>query len=251
MQNEILGIDIGGSGIKGAIIDRTTGQLLTERLKFATPSPATPAAVAETVMELIQALDFKGKLIGCGFPAIIMDGVAKSASNIDDSWVNIDVEKLLSKKTGCTVKVLNDADAAGIAEVSFGKAKGRKGVVLLITIGTGLGSALFVDGILVPNTELGHFHLRNQKVVVEKYASNAIRMEENLSWKAWTKRFNKYLARLERMFSPNLIILGGGTSKRFEFYGDMLEAKAEVVPAQFENEAGVIGAAMYAAKFEQ
>lgn len=249
MQNEILGIDIGGTGIKGAIVDLATGKLLTERLKFATPSPATVDAVGETILELIEGLNYKGQLIGCGFPAIVVNGVAKSAANIDDSWIDVDIQKVLSEKTGRTVKVLNDADAAGMAEVSFGKAKGRMGTVILLTIGTGIGSAIFTDGHLLPNTELGHFHLKGQKEVVEKFTSNSVRKEEDLDWKTWSKRFNQYLARLERMFSPSLIILGGGTSKRFHLYQEYLKANTEVVPAEFENEAGVIGAAMYAAIF--
>lgn len=249
MQNEILGIDIGGTGMKGAIIDMTTGKLLTERLKFATPSPATPEAMAATVQKLVDGLDYKGKLIGCGFPAIVVDGVAKSASNIDKSWIGVNIEKVLAKQTGCTVKVVNDADAAGIAEVSFGTAKGRMGTVILITIGTGLGSAMFTDGHLVRNSELGHFHLKGQDKVAEKFAANSVRKAEDLDWKTWTKRFNQYVARIERMFTPSLIVLGGGTSKRFDLYKEFLKSKAEIIPAQLKNEAGVIGAAMYAAKY--
>lgn len=249
MQNEILGVDIGGTGTKGAIIDMMTGKLLTERLKFATPSPATPEAIADTVQKLVDGLGYKGKLIGCGFPAIVVDGIAKSAANIDKSWIGVNIEKVLAEKTGCKVKVVNDADAAGMAEVSFGKAKGRMGTVILITIGTGLGSAMFTDGHLMRNSELGHFHLKGQKEVVEKFASNAVRKAEDLDWKTWAKRFNQYIARVERMFAPSLIILGGGTSKRFHLYEEYLKSEAEIVPAQFKNEAGVIGAAMYAAKY--
>lgn len=249
MQNEILGVDIGGTGTKGAIIDMMTGKLLTERLKFATPSPATPKAIADTVQKLVDGLNYKGKLIGCGFPAIVVDGVAKSAANIDKSWIGVNIEKVLAEKTGCKVKVVNDADAAGMAEVSFGKAKGRMGTVILITIGTGLGSAMFTDGHLMRNSELGHFHLKGQKEVVEKFASNAVRKAEDLDWKTWAKRFNQYIARVERMFAPSLIILGGGTSKRFHLYEEYLKSEAEIVPAQFKNEAGVIGAAMYVAKY--
>ncbi|MFT4762451.1 MAG: polyphosphate glucokinase [Paraglaciecola sp.] len=249
MQNEILGIDIGGTGTKGAIVNMTTGKLLTERLKFATPSPATPEAMADTVQKIVEGLNYKGKLIGCGFPAIVVDGVAKSAANIDKSWVGVNIEEILAEKTGCKIKVVNDADAAGMAEVAFGKAKGRMGTVLLLTIGTGIGSAMFTDGHLVRNTELGHFHLKGQETVAEKFTSNIVRKEEDLDWKTWAKRFNQYLARIERMFTPNLIILGGGTSKRFELYRDFLKTEGEIVPAQFKNEAGVIGAAMYAAKY--
>jgi polyphosphate glucokinase len=175
--------------------------------------------------------------------------VAKSAANIDKSWVGVNIEEILAEKTGCKIKVVNDADAAGMAEVAFGKAKGRMGTVLLLTIGTGIGSAMFTDGHLVRNTELGHFHLKGQETVAEKFTSNIVRKEEDLDWKTWAKRFNQYLARIERMFTPNLIILGGGTSKRFELYRDFLKTEGEIVPAQFKNEAGVIGAAMYAAKY--
>jgi polyphosphate glucokinase len=178
-----------------------------------------------------------------------VDGVAKSAANIDKSWIGVNIEKLLAKKTGCKVKAVNDADAAGMADVSFGKAKGRMGTVILITIGTGLGSAMFTDGHLVRNSELGHFHLKGQETVAEKFASNSVRKAEDLDWKTWAKRFNQYIARVERMFAPSLIILGGGTSKRFNLYKEFLKSEAKIVPAQFKNEAGVIGAAMYAAKY--
>jgi len=250
MEKRILGIDIGGTGIKGAIVEMKTGKLLTERMKFGTPSPSTPEAVAETVQQLIDALGYKGKLIGCGFPAIIQDGVARTAANIDDSWLGVNVEQLLSKKTGKKVKVLNDADAAGVAEVAFGRGKGRMGTVMLITIGTGLGSAMFTDGYLLRNSELGHFHLKGHEFVAEKYASNAVRKAEKLDWDVWASRFNEYLERIERLFCPNLIILGGGISKKFEQFGKLLKCNAEIMPAKCKNEAGVIGAAMYAAKYE-
>ena len=180
MNDKILGVDIGGTGIKGAIVDMKTGKLLTERKKFATPVPSTPEAVCETIGKLIEALDYDGELIGCGFPAIVKDGVALTAANVDDSWIGVNIEKVLSKSCNKTVKVLNDADAAGLAEIAYGAAKGEMGTVILITIGTGIGSAMFTNGHLVHNSELGHFHLGGHDKVAEKYVSNAIRKKENL-----------------------------------------------------------------------
>ena len=246
MNDKILGVDIGGTGIKGAIVDMKTGKLLTERKKFATPVPSTPEAVCETIGKLIEALDYDGELIGCGFPAIVKDGVALTAANVDDSWIGVNIEKVLSKSCNKTVKVLNDADAAGLAEIAYGAAKGEMGTVILITIGTGIGSAMFTNGHLVHNSELGHFHLGGHDKVAEKYVSNAIRKKENLTWEEWGERFSQYLARVERMFVPNLFIFGGGISKNFHDWSKHLKATARLAPATFKNEAGVIGAAMYA-----
>ncbi len=240
---KILGVDIGGSGIKGAIVDTKTGKLVTERHRIPTPQPATPKAVAETLKELTKHFKWHGA-VGCGFPAIVQHGVAKSAANIDKTWVDTDAAGLFSHTTGCPCYVVNDADAAGIAEVHFGAARDHNGVVLLITIGTGLGSALFSGGHLVPNTEFGHLILHD--MVAEKYCSDAARKREELSRKKWAKRFNEYLQRVEFLLSPDLILLGGGASKKYDQYAEYLRVEAELQPAQQLNNAGIVGAALYA-----
>lgn len=240
-----LGIDIGGSGIKGAIVDVQSGQLVSERLRLTTPSPATPQAVAETTAELVRQLNWQGP-IGCGFPAVIVGGVARTAANIDESWIGTDVAATLSAATGCPCYVINDADAAGIAEMRFGSGKDRTGSVILLTLGTGIGSAFFIDGILYPNTELGHLRLKAD--FAERYASAAVRKNESLGWKTWGKRLNKFFAQVERLFSPDLIIIGGGVSRRSEKFFPYLEVHAELVPAQLLNQAGIIGAACAAAE---
>ena len=241
----ILGIDIGGSGIKGALVDISTGTLLTERQRIDTPHPATPQAVAETVKELTAGFSWQG-VIGCGFPAPLHQGIALTAANIDDAWIGTAVDRTLTEATGCSCHVLNDADAAGLAEVRFGAGRDLKGVVLLITVGTGLGSALFCDGVLVPNTEFGHVPLKGGSA--EHYASDAARKKDDLSWEKWGKRFNRYLQRMESLVWPDLIIIGGGASKKFERFANRLKVKARVVPATLQNEAGIIGAAIYAAE---
>ena len=244
MPQQILGIDIGASGIKGAIVNVATGELVSERFKLDTPKPATPKAVAETFTAIVRHFKWKDN-VGCGFPAIVLDGVANSAANIHKSWIGVNVETLLSEACGCSVKVLNDADAAGIAEVQFGYAKNEnKGVAMLLTIGTGIGSALFMDGKLVPNTELGHLIIRGQEA--EHFAADSVRKKNALSWDEWAGRFNEYLLHLEFLFSPKVFILGGGSSKYFEQYKHNFTVKAKVVPAAFLNNAGLIGAAFYA-----
>ena len=240
----ILGIDVGGSNIKGAIVDIEKGRLITERVKIATPSPSTPKAVAEVVNELIEKIGYKDDLIGCGFPSIIKNGVCHSAANIDKKWKGMNVQKLFSKSTGRKVLVTNDADAAGVSEINYGVGKGVSGSVLLITIGTGLGSALFVDGKLVPNTEFGHFPYKGD--IAEKYVSKTALKRDNLTWDEFGKRFNEYLLVVERLTSPNLIILGGGVSKKYSLFNDHINIETEVVTAEMFNHAGIIGAALYA-----
>jgi polyphosphate glucokinase len=240
---QALGIDVGGSGIKGAVVDLATGGLVTRRHRLRTPRPATPQAVAETVAELCRLLDWDGP-VGCGFPAAVRDGVVLTAANIDDGWIGMDGKKLLSEVTGHRVRLVNDADAAGIAEMSIGAGKGLAGTVFVVTIGTGLGTALFVDGILVPNTELGHIEIKG--VDAELRASSAARERENLSWRRWARRFNRYLKALERLFWPDHFILGGGAAKRFDRFEQHLRLDTPVVPAHFLNNAGIIGAAMHA-----
>ncbi len=242
--NKILGIDIGGTGIKGAIVDISTGELITERKRIPTPQPATPDAIAATVAELTRSFDWNGP-IGCGFPAVVKNGMVYTASNIDKSWIGTNAKMKFQEATNCEVFVANDADVAGLAEIEHGIGKDVKGTVILITIGTGLGSAFFYDGLLIPNSELGHFEMEG--MIAEKYASGSTRKKEGLSDEEWGFRLNKYLQRIERLFSPNMLILGGGGSKRFEKIEDMLDLQADVGPARLRNHAGIIGAAMYAA----
>ncbi|MFO6423722.1 polyphosphate--glucose phosphotransferase [Motilimonas sp. KMU-193] len=240
---QILGVDIGGSGIKGAIVETTTGELLTERHRIPTPQPATPEAVADTLKQLVDHFNWQGP-VGCGFPATVVHGIAKTASNIDKSWINTDAATLFSERTNCPCFVVNDADAAGMAEFTFGAGKGKSGVVVLITIGTGLGTAVFTNGQLLPNTELGHIMLEG--MVAEHYTADSVRKGEDLSWSKWGKRFNKYLQRLEFLLSPDCFILGGGASKKLDKFAEQLETDAEVIPAQSLNQAGIIGAALFA-----
>ncbi|ENY73892.1 polyphosphate glucokinase [Aeromonas diversa CDC 2478-85] len=241
---QILGVDIGGSGIKGCLVDTTTGELIGERHRIPTPQPATPAAIAHTLKALVEHFQWKGP-VGCGFPAIIHHGVAKSAANIDPSWVETDAARLFGEITGQPCFVLNDADAAGLAEMSFGQGKGHEGVVILITVGTGIGTAVFVNGHLLPNTELGHLMLEG--MVAEHYCSDAVRKREDLGWGKWGKRFNQYLARLEFLFSPDLFILGGGSAAKIDKFIDRIATRAPLLPAASLNQAGIIGAALYAA----
>jgi polyphosphate glucokinase len=240
----ILGVDIGGSGIKGAIVDTVKGELVTERYRIETPQPATPEAVAAALAQLVIHFSWHGP-VGCGFPAAIQHGIARTAANISPSFIGINVDKLFSEATKCPCYSLNDADAAGMAEMHFGEGAGQAGVVLLITIGTGLGTVFFTDGELLPNTELGHLYLKNGKKA-EHYASDAIRQREELSWKRWGTRFNKYLTLMEGLFWPDLIIIGGGASKKYDKFKEKITVEAPVRPAAFLNQAGIVGAALYA-----
>ncbi|MGY6276494.1 polyphosphate--glucose phosphotransferase [Methylomonas sp. MgM2] len=241
---QILGVDIGGSGIKGAIVDTSSGELVSERHRIETPQPATPEAVASVLSRLTHHFNWTGQ-IGCGFPAAIQHGIVRTASNIAPSFIGTDINQLFSDTSRCPCFNLNDADAAGMAEIEFGAGKNQTGVVLMVTIGTGLGTALFTDGKLIPNTELGHIYLENGKEA-ELYASDAVRKAEDLNWKRWGKRFSYYLSSMEKLFWPDLIILGGGASKKFEKFKDQLTVEAPVTPATFLNQAGIVGAAMYA-----
>ena len=239
----VLGIDIGGSGIKGAPVDVESGFLAAERLRIDTPQPSTPVAVAKVVKEIQGKFDWQGP-IGCGFPAVVLHGVTRTAANVDKDWVGTDAAGLFAQKTGCPVTVVNDADAAGMAEMKFGAGRGRSGVVFIITIGTGIGSALFNDGRLVPNTELGHLTLWGKDA--ELRISDAARQAKEMNWKKWAERFDEYLRELERLFWPDLFILGGGASKKGDKFLKYLTLKTEVVIAQLENEAGIVGAALAA-----
>lgn len=239
---EILGIDIGGTGIKGAPVNTETGQLTQERFRIPTPKPATPKAVARVVNEIVKHFEWKGP-IGCTFPARIKKGVAKTAANVDKSWLGTNVEALIRTKTGCPTVVLNDADAAGVAEKAFGAGKDRNGMVLLLTFGTGIGSALFYNNVLVPNTELGHLELHGGEA--EHYAADSARKRKELKWEKWAKRVQDYLDHIEFILGPDLIIIGGGVSKpsRKEKYFDYLKTEADLVTAQLQNNAGIIGGA--------
>lgn len=248
----ILGIDVGGTGIKGGLVNVKTGEMETERFRFLTPSPSTPAAVADTVQKLIDKLNYQGP-VGVGFPAIVRRGVAASAANVDDSWIGTDITQVLGEKTGLKYYALNDADAAGIATMEFGTGRPFKddGVVLMVTIGTGLGGALFVDGELMPNLEIGQIFLKNQKVVAEKFISNRIRKDNDMSWSEFGKKFNKFLKHVDSVLNPDLIVLGGGAAKFFDEYKKHLKTNATVKPAMLQNAAGTVGAAVYAARCSQ
>lgn len=241
--NKVLGIDIGGSGVKGAPVNTNDGLMLESRFRIPTPVPATPQNVAPIIAEIAKHFNWEGP-IGCGFPGVMQSGVAKTAANLDDSWIETDIDKLFKKATGLPVSVINDADAAGLAEMKFGAGMDALGVVLLCTIGTGIGTVLFVNGTLVPNTEFGHIELLGMDA--EKYASDAARKAEDLSWEDWAKRFDKYLVSLEKLVNPDLIILGGGASKKGERFLPLLTVKAKVVPAELLNNAGLVGAALAA-----
>lgn len=252
MKNIILGIDVGATGIKGGLVDVKKGVMTTERFRFDTPQPATPANMANTVQKLVDHFNYQGP-VGVGFPAIVRRGVAGSAANIDESWVGTSITKIFEKKTGLPFFAVNDADAAGIATVKFGTGKvyAEEGVVVMITIGTGLGGALFVDGELMPNLEIGQIYLKNQKIVAEKFISNKVRKDNDLSWSEFGKRFNKFVRHVDAVFNPDLIVLGGGASKNFKEYEKFLKTHAEVKPAMLANTAGTVGAAVYAAKHSQ
>jgi polyphosphate glucokinase len=243
----VYGIDIGGSGIKGAVVDTVTGQLVTQRTRILTPQPATPDAVAAVVARLLIDADWHGR-VGATFPAVIKHGVAKSAANVDKSWIGTDVDACFTKAAGDgnDVIVLNDADAAGIAEARFGAAKDVSGVVILLTFGTGIGSALLFDGTLVPNTELGHLELDGHDA--ERRAAASVRDEENLSYEKWAKRVNAYMTHVEQLFTPDLFVVGGGVSKDSEKWVPLLKLETPVRPAQLLNDAGIVGAAMAAAE---
>lgn len=240
---EVLGIDIGGSGIKGAPVDTAQGQLLAERYRIPTPQPSVPDAVGTVVAKIAAQFQWTGP-IGCTFPAVIKNGVAYSAANVDKAWIGTNGQQLLQQKTGCPIVLLNDADAAGIAEMTFGAGKDQLGVVMMLTLGTGIGSALFVDGRLVPNTELGHLQVRGKDA--ELRASDRARIERKLSWKRWAKALNEYLKRLEVLFSPDCFIIGGGISKKHEKFVPLLRTRAPIRTAQLLNEAGIVGAALVA-----
>lgn len=248
---QIFGLDIGGSGIKGAPVDLDRGDLAEERFKVLTPHPATPDGVADGVKQVVEHYGWTGP-VGLTFPGVVTGGsTIRTAANVDKSWIDTDARALFSERLGGhPVTVVNDADAAGVAEMRFGAGRDRRGTVILLTFGTGIGSALFTDGALVPNTELGHLELHGHDA--EKRASSKAKEDEDLSWEHWAHRVQKYLAHVEMLFSPELFIIGGGVSRKAHKFLPHIEGiKAEIVPAQLQNNAGIVGAAMHAAEQER
>jgi polyphosphate glucokinase len=242
----VFGVDIGGSGIKGAPVDLARGALAEERFKVLTPRPASPNAVVEAVCEVVRHFGHQGS-VGLTFPGVVVGGRTRTAANVDKDWIGLDAEGLFREALDLPATLVNDADAAGIAEVAYGAGRGRGGVVLVLTFGTGIGSALFVDGTLVPNTELGHLELRGKDA--ERRASSAAKERHELSWAQWAERVDEYLDLVEMLFSPQLVIVGGGVSrKHVKFLPLLKEREAEIVPAELRNDAGIVGAAMAAAK---
>ena len=242
---KVLGIDIGGSGIKGALVDTVKGEMISERLRIPTPQPADPDGMIEAIAQIVQHFEYQGAL-GAGFPGVLVNGVTQTAANLDKGWVNFPAAEAIAKATGCQATILNDADAAGIAEMAHGAGKGENGVVMIFTLGTGIGSCMFVNGRIVPNLELGHIYLPGHTQDAEDYAASSVRKAQGLSWKAWGQRLNEYFQYIEFLFSPQLIIIGGGVSKKYEKFFPYINIKAKIVPAKLRNQAGIIGAAIAA-----
>lgn len=251
-----IGVDIGGSGIKAGAVDLATGKLVGERFRVATPVPSTPEAVIDATATLVariersaavRAAGAEGPLpVGVGIPSVVVGGVTRSAANIDQAWVDYPAELELSRALGRPTALVNDADAAGVAEMRFGAGAGKKGVVLVLTLGTGLGSGMFVDGILVPNTELGHMEIRGRDA--ERRSAAVARVRRGLSWKAWAADLDEHLVAMDKLFSPSLFILGGGVSKNAARFVPHLTVRVPIVPAELRNDAGIVGAAMVAAE---
>ena len=245
MAREMLGIDIGGSGIKGAPVDLSDGTFTRERFRIDTPHSAKPKPVAKVLAEIVDHFGWDGP-VGVTYPGVVVDGVALSAANVSKHWLGVDAAALFGDVTGREITLLNDADAAGVAEMRLGAGRDRRGTVVLLTLGTGIGSALFTDGVLVPNTEFGHIQINGKDA--ELRASAKARTEEGLGWAKWAKRLSEYLTHLEALISPSLIIVGGGVSRKSEHFLPLIEGvRAEIVPARLVNNAGIAGAAMAAA----
>ncbi|MGZ9235000.1 MAG: polyphosphate--glucose phosphotransferase [Anaerolineales bacterium] len=239
---EILGVDVGGSGIKGAPVDIKTGKLVAERVRIKTPEGAEPEPVAQVVAQIAQSFDWKGP-IGVGFPAPIKNGIAMMAANISEKWIGLNADELFTATTGCPCQVGNDADVAGLAEMTFGAGQDQTGTVIMLTLGTGIGTAIFSDGHLLPNTEFGHLEINGKDA--ESRASDAARQRKDLPWPKYAKRLNTYMMQMEKLFWPDLFIIGGGISKVHDKFIPLLTLQARVVPAQLQNEAGMVGAALY------
>ncbi|MFD1713736.1 polyphosphate--glucose phosphotransferase [Amnibacterium flavum] len=248
MSTEAIGIDIGGTGIKGALVDVDTGELLSERIKLATPKGGEPEDIVKTVTDVISQIPgvAEGTPVGVCFPAVVQHGVTMSAANVSHRWIGLQAEDLFEKAIGRDITFVNDADAAGYAETQFGAGKDERGLILMTTLGTGIGSAIIYDGHLVPNAELGHLALDGFDDY-EKQASYAAKEREDLSWKKWAERLQKYYSYLERLFSPDLFIVGGGVSKHYDDFLPLLDLTTEIVPARFRNNAGILGCASLAA----
>jgi polyphosphate glucokinase len=244
---QALGIDIGGTGIKGAVVDLATGEFVVERLRIETPERSTPDAVGEIVAQITTHFAWKGP-VGCTFPGVVAAGVIRTAANVDTSWIGVDAASTFATTTGCRVAVVNDADAAGEAEARFGHPDARTGSVVMLTLGTGIGSALINDGVLVPNTEFGHLKIGKKQVDAEDLAAESVRERDDLGWKEWSKRLSHYLSHLEDLLWPDLYVLGGGVSKKADKFVPHLECRTPVVPAQLLNTAGIVGAALAAGR---
>ncbi len=241
-----IGIDFGGSGIKAAPVDLASGEFSAERERIDTPEKSTPEAVAEVMVELLDRFDDSGgSPVGVTVPGVVRNGVVGSAANIDKRWIGTDADKLLTKKLGRDVHVVNDADAAGIAETTYGVARGRPGLVIVTTLGTGIGSALIHDGVLVPNSELGHLEVDGKNA--ESRAANSARKDEDLSWEEWAERLTRYYRAVEMLFSPDLIVVGGGVSKHAAEFVPLIDIDTEIISATLRNTAGIVGAARLAA----
>ena len=242
---ELLGVDIGGSGIKAAPVDVTAGALTRERIKVPTPQPSKPKAVAEAVRGLVEQFGCSGKA-GITFPGVVTDGVIRTAVNLDPAWIGVNARDLFGSATGLAVRAVNDADAAGLAEMRFGAGAGQPGTVVMLTFGTGIGSALFIDGVLVPNTEFGHIEIRGKDA--EMRASERAREVHDLDWAQWAGRVDEYMSHLEALLWPGLFIVGGGVSRKSDKFLPLLEGlRARVVPAKLHNDAGIVGAALVGA----
>ncbi|OGO58251.1 MAG: polyphosphate glucokinase [Chloroflexi bacterium RBG_16_72_14] len=248
-----IGVDVGGSGVKAAAVDLDTGELVSPRHRVPTPQPSAPAAVVASIARLVKKISAEVKLgpdvpVGVGFPAVVVGGVTKSAANVDPGWMDFDADTAMERVLRRPVHLVNDADAAGVAEMRLGAGVGQRGTVFLITLGTGTGSALFYNGMLVPNLELGHMEIRGRDA--ERRSAAAARIRRGLSWKAWAADLDEHLLAIERLFSPRLFIIGGGVSKRADQFIPRLTVRAQVVPAKMRNDAGIVGAAMAAAEQE-
>jgi len=241
-----LGVDIGGTGIKAAIVDVITGELVSDRVKVPTPEGGSPAEIVECVVSLVKDLDAAPDMpVGVCFPAIVLDGHTMSAANVSDEWVGLDAESLFEEALGRDIYFVNDADAAGFAEVRYGAAKDKRGLIILTTLGTGIGSAIIYNGLLVPNSELGHLEIDGEDA--EHRASNSARENKELDWTEWATHLQRYYSHLELLFSPDLFIVGGGVSKSYEEFLPLLKLRAPIVPALLRNNAGILGGAALAA----
>ncbi len=250
-MKKVLGIDIGGSGVKGAIVDIKTGEFLSERVRIPTPKPYSLEGLLGAIEEIIKTLKWKGP-IGCGFPGVVRSQVIECALNLGEPFIGVNLAEEIGRRTGNNAWVINDADAAGAGEMRFGEGRNNKGVVLTLTIGTGIGAALFTEGVLVPNMELGSLKMRDKKtgklVIAEKISSDAARKKNELSWDLWVEYFNKYLQYVHSLFWPDLIIIGGGISSKPEKFFSKLDVDCDIALAKLENKAGIIGAAYEASK---